>query len=135
MSNHCEHCDRAIELIDGLWVDPEATGDDVIWRETCDQHDTFQAQHEPVWEDADASTYTAETLTVNGHVVTVCLDDEGPLRPAFYWDIDNRAIDGWASSVQQARYDACAAVQALAPHTHDDPDSWARDCQACYGND
>lgn len=24
-----------------------AAGDDAVWRETCDQHDTFQADHEP----------------------------------------------------------------------------------------
>lgn len=44
----CKHCQREIEWdhIDG-WVDPEATGDDVIWRETCDAHDTFTAEHEP----------------------------------------------------------------------------------------
>lgn len=43
----CIHCDRAIVEIDGAWVDPEATGDDSIWRETCDKHDTFTAEHEP----------------------------------------------------------------------------------------
>jgi hypothetical protein len=44
----CTHCDRVIEWdhIDG-WIDPEATGDDSIWRETCDAHDTFIAEHEP----------------------------------------------------------------------------------------
>lgn len=43
----CKHCDRVIQLIDGYWTDPEATGDDSIWREVCDQHDTFIAEHEP----------------------------------------------------------------------------------------
>lgn len=43
----CIHCGRDIELIDGRWVDPEATGDDSVWRETCDAHDTFEADHEP----------------------------------------------------------------------------------------
>lgn len=44
----CVHCERVIVLDpqDG-WVDPDASGDDVIWRETCDQHDTFTAEHEP----------------------------------------------------------------------------------------
>lgn len=44
----CLHCERIIILDpeDG-WVDPEATGDDSIWRETCDAHDTFTAEHEP----------------------------------------------------------------------------------------
>lgn len=43
----CRHCDRRIVNEDGTWIDPEATGDDSIWRETCDAHDTFQAEHEP----------------------------------------------------------------------------------------
>lgn len=36
------------------WIDPEATGDDSIWRETCDAHDTFVAEHEPVLFEAVA---------------------------------------------------------------------------------
>jgi hypothetical protein len=44
----CKHCGRDIvEDRRGVWVDPEATGDDSIWRETCDAHDTFTAEHEP----------------------------------------------------------------------------------------
>lgn len=43
----CKHCGRDIVLEDGRWIDPEATGDDEIWRETCDEHDTFIADHEP----------------------------------------------------------------------------------------
>jgi hypothetical protein len=44
----CQHCDRVIELADdGMWVDPEATGDDDIWREVCDANDEFIAIHEP----------------------------------------------------------------------------------------
>ena len=44
----CRHCGRSI-IKDGddLWIDPEATGDDVVWRETCDSNDTFTAHHEP----------------------------------------------------------------------------------------
>jgi hypothetical protein len=43
----CRHCERRIILEDGRWVDPNATGDDAIWRECCDEHDTFEAEHEP----------------------------------------------------------------------------------------
>ena len=46
-SAECRHCGRAIELDSGAWIDPEATGDDSTWRETCDKHDTFIANHEP----------------------------------------------------------------------------------------
>ena len=43
----CSHCGRAIVFEDGVWVDPLATGDDAVWRETCDAHDTFTAEHVP----------------------------------------------------------------------------------------
>lgn len=43
----CRHCGRTIMLAGDVWIDPEATGDDEIWRETCDAHDTFIADHEP----------------------------------------------------------------------------------------
>jgi hypothetical protein len=43
----CKHCQRGIVYEDGGWVDPEATGDDAMWRETCGDHDTFTAEHEP----------------------------------------------------------------------------------------
>jgi hypothetical protein len=50
----CKHCKRTIvQDADGRWIDPEAPatpedGDDYIWRETCDSHETFVADHEPV---------------------------------------------------------------------------------------
>lgn len=47
MQATCKHCDRVIVASDGRWIDPEATGDDAIWRETCDAHDTITAEHEP----------------------------------------------------------------------------------------
>lgn len=44
----CRHCERVIiKDDDGRWIDPEAGGDDLVWRETCDAHDTFVAEHEP----------------------------------------------------------------------------------------
>ena len=43
----CRYCGRRIVLVEGVWVDPEATGDDKVWHETCDAHDTFTADHEP----------------------------------------------------------------------------------------
>lgn len=44
----CRHCERGIVKEHGIWIDPEATGDDRIWRETCGAHDTMTAEHEPV---------------------------------------------------------------------------------------
>jgi hypothetical protein len=49
-SAQCRHCKRDIKLDGDIWIDPEATGDDSIWREVCDAHDTFIADHEPVTE-------------------------------------------------------------------------------------
>lgn len=69
-----------------------------------------------VWEDTSTATYTAEETTIGDLYVTVCLDDEGPLRPAFYWDIYCRAqkvTSGWASTVDQARIDAVDTAERL----------------------
>jgi hypothetical protein len=44
----CRFCGRDIVDDGRAWVDPEATGDDSIWRETCDSsHETREAYHEP----------------------------------------------------------------------------------------
>lgn len=46
--SECLHCGRTIEQdAAGRWVDPEADGDDSVWRETCDAHGTVTAEHEP----------------------------------------------------------------------------------------
>lgn len=44
----CVHCHRSVIVVDGRWIDPQATGDDAMWRETCDASDTFTAEHEVV---------------------------------------------------------------------------------------
>lgn len=45
--DECRHCGRpVVQDAEGRWIDPEATGDDSVWRETCDRHDTFTAEHE-----------------------------------------------------------------------------------------
>lgn len=44
----CRYCGRTIVNDPTYgWIDPEATGDDSVWRETCDEHDTFIAEHAP----------------------------------------------------------------------------------------
>ena len=43
----CIWCGRDIVVAGDTWVDPNATGDDLMWRETCDSHDTFVAEHAP----------------------------------------------------------------------------------------
>lgn len=54
----CIHCQRPIVLDHGVWIDPEATGDDSMWRETCDANDTFTAEHEPAPADPRESART-----------------------------------------------------------------------------
>jgi hypothetical protein len=45
----CIYCERKIVLTEtGEWADMAATGDDIIWRYTCDKHDTFQGEHDAV---------------------------------------------------------------------------------------
>ena len=58
-AGQCHHCERYIKLDGGIWIDPEATGDDSMWREVCDEHDTFDAQHEPRVLDGPGSTRQA----------------------------------------------------------------------------
>lgn len=46
-SRECVHCHREVlPTKDGVWIDPEATGDDEVWRETCDSNEAFDAPHE-----------------------------------------------------------------------------------------
>lgn len=71
------------------------------------------------WVDSEATRWTSDVATVNGYRLEVCLDDEGPIRPAFYWTIEQDqaphdvVTDGWSSSVDQAKGDAIAAALAL----------------------
>lgn len=43
----CRYCGRGIVKVGDGWIDPEATGDDAVWRETCGEHDSFVAEHLP----------------------------------------------------------------------------------------
>lgn len=61
----CRHCGRGIAHDGrGSWVDPEATGDDRVWRETCDAHDTRAAEHEPRDSDPGDETVGADGQTL-----------------------------------------------------------------------
>lgn len=66
------------------------------------------------WTDVDHPRYTADQTFANGHKVVVCLDDEGPYWPCFYWEIDDsKTLNGWASSVTQAKKDAVKFAKTL----------------------
>lgn len=51
---YCQHCSRALVLVDGEWIDPRATGDDEIWRTLCDERPEggglMDQGHEPEME-------------------------------------------------------------------------------------
>jgi hypothetical protein len=73
----CRHCGRSIVSAGGTWIDPEATGDDSVWRETCDSNDTFEAQHEPTVPDDDDTPEFMHTILVPGddwHFFAAMLD-------------------------------------------------------------
>lgn len=63
----CQHCHRAIVNRGGVWIDPEATGDDSVWREVCDGHDTFAADHEPRPRTLAERTYAVRERRGLGH--------------------------------------------------------------------
>lgn len=70
----------------------------------------------PNWDDASTNTYTAESTKIGDHLVCVCLDDEGPLSPAYYWCIekDQKLVTwGWAASVYKARIAALREARSL----------------------
>lgn len=54
----CAHCGRRIVKSNVGWIDPEATGDDAMWRVSCDAHDTFTAEHEPSYPRKNAAGET-----------------------------------------------------------------------------
>lgn len=72
-------------------------------------------------EDVSTSTYTAERTRIGDYDVTVCLDDEGPISPAFHWSVGKR--DGtqltrsFASSIDDARGEAIGSARM---HEFDD---------------
>ena len=69
-----------------------------------------------VWSEVENVSYCADAATVAGYTVAVSLDDEGPLRPAYYWYVSRdgvRVADGWAGSVHRSRQDACREVRRL----------------------
>lgn len=75
----CRHCERDIVLRDGRWIDLAAgyaEDGDGVWRETCDRHDTFTAEHEP-----DAAYYaTIPGVDSEGNALDIAekdAEDEG----------------------------------------------------------
>lgn len=44
-SRSCAYCSRPVVPTADGWADPEATGDDLIWRFTCDENSSFPSEH------------------------------------------------------------------------------------------
>jgi hypothetical protein len=72
------------------------------------------------WNAVDTATCPGQEATINGHSVFVSTFDEGPLSPAYYWQIDGKRgvhdgvwFDGWAPSVGWAKFDAMRAARAM----------------------
>lgn len=78
MMTTCQHCERTIIPEDGGWIDPEATGDDSVWRECCDSHDTFIADHEPAVTDHD---YLGRPMEEGGIYFLSYGDEDAPVGP------------------------------------------------------
>jgi hypothetical protein len=79
MNISCKHCERTIELVNDTWVNPNAIGDDAIWREACEaNHEDRVAAHEPgsdqildIWlrfdaPDDEQSSHEANTFFEDG---------------------------------------------------------------------
>lgn len=60
------------------------------------------------WEDSDAPRWTSDIATVGDLLIEVCLDDEGPFRPAFFFTIERDGV----------RIDVCG--RKMLPTTPDD---------------
>lgn len=74
----------------------------------------------PTWTPVDSATAPGLSATIDDHTVFVSTFDEGPTRPAFYWQIDDRRglyrgqwFDGWSRSPAQAKRDAVRQVQEI----------------------
>ena len=56
----CKFCQRGIVEVDRAWVDPEATGDDAVWRETCESNHLDRiGAHEPQYTEVRIVTTLA----------------------------------------------------------------------------
>jgi hypothetical protein len=83
----CKHCGRTITRENGAWVDPEATGDDAMWRETCDLDDTFTAEHEP--------DITLDQVIDEATEMGLLDDEPTPKRPGLSPDLLRKLLADW----------------------------------------
>lgn len=74
------------------------------------------------WEEDPAPTYTALHVMIGDLKVSYCLDDEGPIAPAFFWDIEKDGVridSGWEGSTSRARTEALAAARRIRDEKED----------------
>lgn len=95
----CQHCRRGITLTPEGWADPQATGDDAVWRMTCDSHDTFTAEHEP------------DTLTMWTRPCPCCGQ----------WEYTDESIGGQPRSMNGDRCQECGADNTTPWAVSDEP--------------
>jgi hypothetical protein len=93
----CKHCGRSITQKNGTWVDINATGDDAMWRETCDANETTTAEHEPASDPALTLDEVIDEATAMGLLDEDAVAPPGPASAidrygtGFYFE---RAFDG-----------------------------------------
>jgi hypothetical protein len=126
----CAHCGRTIVQDGDRWVDPEASGDDIVWRETCDQHDTFTAEHEPVSE-----FYVMGQEAGQARASWVEFDDEAAYRKVLQGieDCDPEVMDGLSVSPLSGEWAGESMTELLGDdYTDEDADQYEQGFQDAY---
>jgi len=110
MATTCRHCERDIVLdVFGSWIDPQATGDDILWRETCDANDTFEAYHEPMPKGTIGRAFVE--LDVARLEASALESDNGD---PFVLEVGYRAWT-WAHDVNEYEYNDLADIRMMIP--------------------
>lgn len=90
-ATQCAYCGRPIVNEHGGWVDPDAAGDDIVWRDSCDSHDTFTAEHSPTVDIAEV--LDALTGAAYGAPAVYELPNGASLRAVIDIDYDTQVTD------------------------------------------
>lgn len=149
----CRHCHRAITLTEDGWVDPNASGDDRTWRETCDSHDTFEADHEPettyyLLECGHDAEVPGPWGAVTGRAWCATCNESSPAYEAGEWrrcdgcgliepggmqpDQDGRGYSSCCWDTDEFTCEGCGVKTGGDVFTADLPDDPGLYCEGCY---
>lgn len=115
----CKYCNRRIVEREGEWIDPMATGDDEVWRYSCDENrDVFDARHEPQEE---VTRYHLVTATVTYRVDGAHTMGEavGMVREAFSGWLNTGRVtleserEGFCSEIAEGEHTGIRCVDFL----------------------